>query len=140
MHDNGESYSGIVPARPTNKGSKLPAETVEGRPLTKENVGEPNPDWTLSQENGQSGLDRVREAARRNGKVRFTALLHHVTVDLLRGSYFSLKRKAATHASTGLCGGCRAIGIPTATATGNGGYGQRTPTAPRGLLYSESGL
>ena len=68
---------------------------VEGRTLTKENAGQPNPNWTPSQGNGQSGLDRVREAARKNGKVRFTALLHHVTVDLLQDSYFNLKKKAA---------------------------------------------
>jgi len=40
-------------------------------------------------------------------------------------------------ASTGLCGGCRAIGIPTATAAGNGGHSQGTPTAHRALLYSD---
>jgi group II intron reverse transcriptase/maturase len=37
----------------------------------------------------------VREVAKKDGKVRFTALLHHVTVDLLRESYHSLKKKAA---------------------------------------------
>ena len=68
---------------------------MEGRPLTKENVGQPNPRWTPSQASGHSGLDRVREAARKDGKLRFTALLHHVTIDLLRSSYFQLKRKAA---------------------------------------------
>jgi group II intron reverse transcriptase/maturase len=68
---------------------------MEGRTLTKENVGRPNPNWTPSQGNGPSGLDRVREAARKNGKLRFTALLHHVNVDLLRSSYFKLKKKAA---------------------------------------------
>jgi len=95
MHDNGESYNGVVPAKQPNKSGKPPAEAVEERPLTEENAGQPNPYWTPSQESGPSGLDRVREAARKNGKLRFTALLHHVTVDLLRGSYFKLKRKAA---------------------------------------------
>ena len=28
-------------------------------------------------------------------KLRFTALLHHVNIGLLRGSYYNLKRKAA---------------------------------------------
>jgi retron-type reverse transcriptase len=37
----------------------------------------------------------VREAAKRDGKVKFTALMHHVSIDLLRESYYSLKRKAA---------------------------------------------
>jgi hypothetical protein len=95
MHDNGESYSGVVPAKQPNKSGKPPAEAVEGSTLTKENVEQSNPSWTLSQKSGTTGLDRVREAARKNGKLRFTALLHHVTVDLLRNSYFNLKRKAA---------------------------------------------
>jgi retron-type reverse transcriptase len=41
------------------------------------------------------GLNGVREKARKNERERFTALLHHVTVDLLRDSYYGLKRKAA---------------------------------------------
>jgi RNA-directed DNA polymerase len=68
---------------------------VEERPLTKENAKQPYPRWTLSQESGHSRLDRVREAARKDGKARFTALLHHVTVDRLRESYLSLKKRAA---------------------------------------------
>ncbi len=42
-----------------------------------------------------SGLLGVREVARKEPRTRFTALLHHVTVDLLRDSYFALKREAA---------------------------------------------
>jgi len=41
------------------------------------------------------GLDRVRNAVRRRKKEKFTALLHHVTVDLLRESFLALKRRAA---------------------------------------------
>jgi len=37
----------------------------------------------------------VRKAARKDKKVRFTALLHHLTVDRLRESFYALKRKAA---------------------------------------------
>jgi RNA-directed DNA polymerase len=68
---------------------------VEGRPLTKENTGEPDSRRTPSRESEPSGLDRVREAARRDKKLQFTALLHHVTIDMLRCSYYSLKKKAA---------------------------------------------
>jgi RNA-directed DNA polymerase len=95
MHGDGESYSGIVPTKQPNKSGRPPAEAVEGRPLTKENMDQPNPGRTQSRESGPNGLDHVREAARRNGKLRFTALLHHVTVDLLRKSYHSLKKQAA---------------------------------------------
>jgi len=41
------------------------------------------------------GLNGVRERARKNKQERFTALLHHVNVDLLRDSFYGLKRKAA---------------------------------------------
>ena len=95
MHDSGESYGGVVPTKQPNKSGKPPEEAVEESPPTKENAGQSNSYWTLSQENGPSGLHRVREAARKNGKLRFTALLHHVTIDQLRNSYHSLKKKAA---------------------------------------------
>lgn len=42
-----------------------------------------------------SGLDRIREAARKDKGLRFTSLMHHITVDLLRESYLALKRDAA---------------------------------------------
>jgi hypothetical protein len=95
MHDSGESYSGVVPAKQPNKSEPSPAEAVEGRPLTKENTQQPNPRRTPSRENGPSGLERVREAAKQDGKLKFTALLHHVSIDLLRASYYSLKKRAA---------------------------------------------
>jgi group II intron reverse transcriptase/maturase len=40
-------------------------------------------------------LDRVRTAARQRKKEKFTALLHHLTVDLLRDAFLGLKRRAA---------------------------------------------
>jgi len=43
-----------------------------------------------------SGLDRIRRAARKDKSLRFTSLMHHITVDLLRSSYKSLKRDAAS--------------------------------------------
>src|SRR5262245_25751098 len=95
VHDSGESYNDIRPAKQPNRSGTPPTEAVEERPLTEENAKQPNPCWTPSQESGHSGLDRVREAARKDGKARFTALLHHVTVDLLRESYHSLKKRAA---------------------------------------------
>ena len=95
MHGGGESYSGIVPTKQPNKSGQAPAEVVEGRPLTKENTRQPNPHRTPSRESGPSGLERVREAAKQDGKLKFTALLHHVSIDLLRESYYSLKKQAA---------------------------------------------
>ena len=56
---------------------------------------QPNPCRTQSRGNESNGLDRVRQAAKKDQDVQFTALLHHVTIDLLRSSYASLKRRAA---------------------------------------------
>jgi len=95
MHGGGESYRGVVPAKQLNKSGKPRAEAVEGRPLAKENTEQSNQCRTQSWESGSNGLARVREVAKKDGKARFTALLHHVTVDLLRDSYRRLKKKAA---------------------------------------------
>jgi len=68
---------------------------VEGRPVTKENILESNTRPTQSGEGVSQGLQGVRERARRHKQERFTALLHHVTPELLRESFYALKRKAA---------------------------------------------
>jgi hypothetical protein len=75
-HGGGESYSGVVPAKQPNKGGRPSAEAVEERPLVKENTEQSNQCRTQSRESGSSGLERVREVARRSGKFQFTALLH----------------------------------------------------------------
>ena len=95
VYGDRESYNGIVPTKRSNEGQGGPKEIAEGRLLTKENAEEPNPHRTPSRESGPSGLDRVREAAKGDPKMRFTALLHHVNVELLRSSYYDLKRQAA---------------------------------------------
>jgi RNA-directed DNA polymerase len=43
----------------------------------------------------QLAEERVREAARRNRRLRFTALLHHITPELLVDSFYSLQKNAA---------------------------------------------
>jgi RNA-directed DNA polymerase len=95
MHGSGESNSGVVPAKQPNKSETTPAEVVEGRPLTKENTQQSNSCRTPGRESEPSGLQRVRQAAKQDGKLKFTALLHHVNIGLLRESYYSLKKQAA---------------------------------------------
>ena len=68
---------------------------MEGRPQTKENMEELNSGRTQSRGKEKNGLDRVREAARKDKGVRFTALLHHVNIERLRSSYQSLRKGAA---------------------------------------------
>jgi RNA-directed DNA polymerase len=96
MHVSRESDDSIVPEKRANKtGPKAAAESVEGRGSTKGNAIQTllAPDAVPGKRG--MGLWGVREAARRDKKLRFTALLHHVCPELLRASYFELKRQAA---------------------------------------------
>ena len=95
MHTGGESDEQVVPAKRSNKGERSLAESVEGSCSTKGNTEEAHTCRTQGREHVSQGLGGVREAARRNKKQKFTALLHHVNIDLLRNSYYSLKRNAA---------------------------------------------
>jgi hypothetical protein len=90
-----ESDSGIIPMNHSNKDGKPYAESEEGRPLIKENTHQPSTYSTQSEKRVSQGLEGVRKAARENKEMKFTALLHHLTVDLLRESFYALKRKAA---------------------------------------------
>jgi RNA-directed DNA polymerase len=95
MHAGGESDEQVVPAKRSNNEEKSWAESVEGSCSTKGNTEEAHTCRTQGREHVSPGLRGVREAARREKQQKFTALLHHVTTDLLRDSYYSLKRKAA---------------------------------------------
>ena len=94
MYAAGESHGPIVPEKAPNKG-KPDAEAVEGRGPTKRNVQQTATFGTQSPIGVSPGLLRVREAARKGKEVKFTALLHHITLDLLRESFAHLRRKAA---------------------------------------------
>jgi group II intron reverse transcriptase/maturase len=61
----------------------------------KENTAQPHMHPTQSGKCMSQGLDGVRKAARERRQERFTALLHHLSVDLLRDSFYALQRKAA---------------------------------------------
>lgn len=96
MHEPEKSDLPIVAEKPANKSGRPEAESVEPRGRTEGNTGGPHTHRTPSRMSSVSpGLDRVREAARQRKKERFTALLHHVTVDLLKAAYSWLKRDAA---------------------------------------------
>jgi RNA-directed DNA polymerase len=79
----------------SNNDGELSAESGEGRTLVKENTHPSSTHPTRSGKSVSQGLMRVREAAKDNKEMKFTALLHHLTVDLLRDSFYALKRKAA---------------------------------------------
>jgi RNA-directed DNA polymerase len=95
MHDREKSHFAIVAAKPTNKAGANAAEPVEPRAGTKRNAGEQSTHRAQDRKRVSQALDRVRQAARQRKKERFTALLHHINIDLLRTSFFALKRDAA---------------------------------------------
>ncbi len=96
MNEHGKSDRPVVPGKLPNKAGQPVAEGVEGRGLAKGNSGEQNAPRTQSRISAPSALDRVRQAARKDRKATFTALLHHIyALDTLRAAYFSLKKDAA---------------------------------------------
>jgi len=95
MHADGKSDVRMVPKKPPNNGgTPTPAEAVEGRRATEGNTRRADAFRTQSRTDAD-GLHRVRTAARKDKRARFTALLHHVTVDRLRSGFLALKRNAS---------------------------------------------
>jgi len=95
VHALEESDCAVVPVKRPNQETLVSAEVVEGRAQTKENDAGPGTSPTRSGERMSQGLGGVRQVAREKKQERFTALLHHLTIDLLRDSYYALKRNAA---------------------------------------------
>src|ERR1700738_5407126 len=94
MHVPEESHSEVLPMNHSNKDGKPSAESAEGRPLIKENARQPNTYPTQSGKGVSQGLAGGRKAARENKEMKVTALLHHLTVDPARESFYWLRRKA----------------------------------------------
>src|SRR5450756_1399435 len=99
MNDRGKSDSRVVPAKLANKTGQPAAELVEERRLTKGNTDQHNASRTQSRDvDASSALGRVRRVAQQDRETRFTALLHHVTLDRLRTAYWALNPRAAAGA------------------------------------------
>src|SRR5438552_13726418 len=96
MHESKKSDPAVVAVKPTNKaGGSWAAEPVEPRAGAEGNVGQQSTHRTQIRARVSQALERVREAAKARKKERFTALLHHIDLDLLRLSFYALKRNAA---------------------------------------------
>jgi RNA-directed DNA polymerase len=96
MYGHGQTDSLVVPTKSPNKTGRPVAEGMEGRGLAKGNSPQRNAPRTQGRAGASSALERVREVAERDKKVRFTALLHHVyNPEQLKAAYFALKRDAA---------------------------------------------
>src|SRR6202051_2892220 len=96
MNGPGKSDRPVVPAKSPNKAGQPVAEGTEGRGLAKGNLPQQNASRTRSREDALSALERVRQGASKDKKLRFTALLHHIyNPETLRKAYFFLKKEAA---------------------------------------------
>jgi RNA-directed DNA polymerase len=81
--------------KPTNKAGQPAAESAEPRVGAEGNASWQSTHRTQGRERVSQALERVRQVARQRKKEKFTALLHHVGVDLLGMAFFALKRDAA---------------------------------------------
>jgi RNA-directed DNA polymerase len=96
MNGPGKSDNPVVPEKSSNNAGQPAAERTEGRGLAKGNLPQQNASRTPSRSNAPSALERVRQAAKKDRKLRFTALLHHIyNPETLQMAYFSLKKEAA---------------------------------------------
>jgi group II intron reverse transcriptase/maturase len=95
-HEAGKSDNPVVPGKSPNNARTSAAEATEGRGLAKGNLLEQNASRTPSRIDAHSALERVRQAAKKDKKLRHTALLHHIyNPETLRIAYFNLKKEAA---------------------------------------------
>jgi RNA-directed DNA polymerase len=83
VHGHEESDSAIVAAKPANKAERSAAELVEPRAETKGNADQQSTRLTQSRTSVSQALDRIRQVAKERKKERFTALFHHISIDLL---------------------------------------------------------
>jgi len=95
-NEPGKSDRPTVPKKSPNNSGRPAAEGMEGRGLAKGNLPQQNAFRTPSRTDASSALERVRQAAAKDKKLQFTALLHHIyNLETLRMAYFQLKKEAA---------------------------------------------
>src|ERR1039458_9627481 len=94
MNGHEKSDSPVLPTNPPNKATQAAAEVGEERGLAKGNTDRPTRSGPSAGEGVTSGLDRVRQVARRDKDVRSTALLHHVDLNRLWAAYTAINPKA----------------------------------------------
>jgi RNA-directed DNA polymerase len=105
MHGREKSDSVIVAVKPANKAEQpaversaaepTAAEPAEPRAETKGNAGQQSTCRAQSRVSVSQALERIRKVARERKKEKFTALFHHISIDLLEEAFFELKEDAA---------------------------------------------
>ena len=93
-HEREKSDLAIVAGKSANKAVPTAAEQMEPRAGTKENAGGQSTHRVQDRDRVSQALDRVRQAARDRKEEKFTSLLHHINVELLKASFLALKRDA----------------------------------------------
>ncbi len=83
MHGHGKSDSAIVAEKPANNAERSAAEPVEPRAEAEGNANQQNTDRTQRRADVSQALVRIRKVARQRKKEKFTALFHHLSIDLL---------------------------------------------------------
>ena len=96
MHERGKSDSVIGAVKPANKAERSAAELVEQRAGTEGNADQQSTRRAQGRESVSQALGRIRQAAKQRKKEVFTSLLHHISIDLLRLSFFAIKKDAAS--------------------------------------------
>ena len=96
MDERRKSDKPVLPMKSSNKAGPPAAERMEGRGLTEGKPQQQNASRTLSRSDAPSALERIRQAAKKDKEMRFTALFHQVyALETLRLAYLSLQREAA---------------------------------------------
>ena len=95
MHERGESDAAVVAAKPANKAERSAAERGEPRAETEGNASQQSTRRTQSRVSVSQALERIRKVAKEKKEEKFTALFHHISVDLLDQAFFELKEDAA---------------------------------------------
>jgi RNA-directed DNA polymerase len=95
MHGRRKSDLAIVAVKPANNAEPSAAEPVEPRAGAKGNAGQHSTGRAQNRDGVSQALERIRQAARERKKERFTALLHHISIDRLREAFAELKQNAA---------------------------------------------
>jgi RNA-directed DNA polymerase len=95
MHGREKSDEAIVAGKLANEAERSAEEPAERRAEAEGNARQTDTRRTLSRESVTQGLERIRQRARQRKKERFTALLHHISVDHLEASFCELKANAA---------------------------------------------
>jgi RNA-directed DNA polymerase len=94
-HVQEKSDCAVVPVNQPNNEWQPSAEAGEGRAQTQENIVQSHMRPTQSGKRMSQGLRGVRQTAKERKQERFTALLHHLSVGLLRDSFHALQRQAS---------------------------------------------